>query len=237
MVSKAELGELCRMTDAEFTAWQAQVNRSSCNKLVGESGIRGVCRFRNKWKAETRHGGRFVFIGTFESKHEAARAYDRFVLAHRGRKALLTFHPRNYVTPEGDLLPAVKKKAKTTCSYGKAAGAAWAGQGPPPPPPPPPSTLQLLASVFRLMGETGFGQAEDVAKGLHDEGVNIPRACEELRDIIVRGIIDSKCKKYFASVHQHLHTLHSSVSKRAPAKRRAIAPSDAHASRIRRVKS
>ena len=108
MVSKAELGELYQMTDAQFTAWQDELNRSSRNKLVGESGFRGVCRFRNKWKAETRHGGRFVFIGTFESKHEAARAYDRFVLAHRGRKALLTFHPRNYVTPEGDLLPAEK---------------------------------------------------------------------------------------------------------------------------------
>ena len=106
MVSKAELGELYRMTDAEFTAWQDVLKRSIPNKLIGASGYRGVTRNRNNWQARSRHGRGNVNIGTFESKHEAVRAYDRFVLAHLGRNALLNFHPRNYLSPEGELLPA-----------------------------------------------------------------------------------------------------------------------------------
>ena len=111
-VSKAELSELCRMTDAEFTSWQDELSLSK-NRPVGVSGFRGVFRHSNsnKWQvqARTRHGRVQVYIGIFESKLEAARAYDRFNLAHRGRDALLNFHPRNYVSPEGDLLPAEKE--------------------------------------------------------------------------------------------------------------------------------
>ena len=105
-VSKAELSELYRMTDAQFTAWQGELSRSLGQKLVGASGYRGVSRNRNKWQARTNHGGVNVHIGYFESKREAARAHDRVSLARRGRNALINFHPRNYVSPEGDLLPA-----------------------------------------------------------------------------------------------------------------------------------
>ena len=105
-VSKAELSELCRMTDAEFTSWQDELSRKF--PPVGASGYRGVCRNRNKWQVRIKLG-RDVPIGSFETKREAARAHDRFNLPHRGRKALLNFHPRNYVSPEGDLLPAEKE--------------------------------------------------------------------------------------------------------------------------------
>ena len=106
MVSKAELSELYQMTDAQFTAWQDELSRKF--PPVGASGFRGVFRNHNKWKAQGSHGGHTVTIGSFESKHEAARLYDRFFLSQRGRNALLNFHPRNYVSPEGDLLPAEK---------------------------------------------------------------------------------------------------------------------------------
>ena len=106
-VSKAELSELYRMTDAQFTARQAMLNRSK-SKPIGASGFRGVYRPRHniKWLAQANQGGCMVHIGTFETKREAARAHDRFVLAHRGRNALLNFHPRNYLYPDGYLLPA-----------------------------------------------------------------------------------------------------------------------------------
>ena len=96
------------MTDAQFTAWQGELSRSLGQKLVGASGYRGVSRNRNKWQVRIKLG-RDVPIGSFETKREAARAHDRFNLPHRGRKALLNFHPRNYVSPEGDLLPAEKE--------------------------------------------------------------------------------------------------------------------------------
>ena len=105
-VSKAELSELYRMTDAEFTAWQAELSKS---RPVGASGFRGVKRTGNKWKVRSALGGRNVHLGTFDTKREAARAYDRYYLAHRGRKAILNFHPTEYVSPEGDLLPAGKE--------------------------------------------------------------------------------------------------------------------------------
>ena len=105
MVSKAELSELYQMTDAEFTAWQDELSRLKCKSPVGASGYRGLSRNHTRWQARTQGKGA-VHIGTFESKHEAVRAYDRFVLAHLGRNALLNFHPRNYLSPEGELLPA-----------------------------------------------------------------------------------------------------------------------------------
>ena len=104
------------MTDAEFTAWQDELSRLKGKKLVGASGFRGVARNRNNWQARSRHGRGNVNIGTFESKHEAVRAYDRFVLAHLGRNALLNYHPRNYVSPEGDLLPAEGEPSGTSPS-------------------------------------------------------------------------------------------------------------------------
>ena len=100
-VSKAELSELSRITDAEFTA-----ELSYRIPPVGANGFRGVSRHCNRWQARTNHGGVNVHIGYFESKREAARAHDRVSLARRGRNALINFHPRNYVSPEGDLLPA-----------------------------------------------------------------------------------------------------------------------------------
>ncbi len=103
-VSKAELSELSRITDAEFTARQAELSYRI--PPVGASGFRGVSRHCNRWQARTNHGGVNVHIGYFESKREAARAHDRVSLAQRGRNALINFHPRNYVSPEGDLLPA-----------------------------------------------------------------------------------------------------------------------------------
>ena len=112
--SKAELSKLCRMTNDEFKAWQAEVGRV---RPLNASGYRGLrARTNSRWAVHGTplEGRKQVLLGTFDCKREAARAYDRFNLAQRGRDAVLNFHPRNYLSPEGDLLPAEGEPSPST---------------------------------------------------------------------------------------------------------------------------
>lgn len=59
---------------------------------LGQSGFRGVCLTRNgkRWRAQIRHNGRELHLGTFDSPCEAASAYDAAVAKYRDEYATLS---------------------------------------------------------------------------------------------------------------------------------------------------
>lgn len=56
---------------------------------TNRSGFIGVCfaKRKNKWQAQARNNNRVVWLGYYDTKTEAARAYDIFVLEKRGQFA------------------------------------------------------------------------------------------------------------------------------------------------------
>jgi hypothetical protein len=58
----------------------------------------GVCAARNKWKAQLNHDGKQHYLGTFNTKQQAAAAYDKAVRQRRGPDAVCNFA----TTEEGD---------------------------------------------------------------------------------------------------------------------------------------
>lgn len=60
-------------------------------KVKSKSGYRGVIYLpdRDRWLAYTQFNGKMKYIGHFNNKHDAARAYNDFVLKHRGEFAVL----------------------------------------------------------------------------------------------------------------------------------------------------
>lgn len=82
---------------------------------VGAWGFRGVRSEGERWVAE----GGDEDLGRFSSKEAAARAHDRFVLAELGTDARLNFHPRTYLTQDGDIVPEAEEsesESSTTIS-------------------------------------------------------------------------------------------------------------------------
>lgn len=57
------------------------------------SGYKGVSWYSraNKWRSHFRQGRLSIYLGLFDSKEAAARAYDREVVKHRGGFAFLNF--------------------------------------------------------------------------------------------------------------------------------------------------
>lgn len=71
------------------TREQNMANRSIFES--NSSGYRGVCRYGEKWQAYLNVDGARRHIGTFESKEEAASAYDNHALVFHGEFANLNF--------------------------------------------------------------------------------------------------------------------------------------------------
>lgn len=90
-------GEYARLNHPieEVLAWQSPSHQLHSTNT---SGYRGVTRVKRdgRWQASYRHGHKLLYLGTFNTPDEAARAYDRTVLELRGEKAILNFPREDY---------------------------------------------------------------------------------------------------------------------------------------------
>jgi hypothetical protein len=79
---------------AEEAAAQAQAEHILMHpkqpKPRPPSGFYGVCADKRRWKAQVRYDGRYHYLGTFDTKQEAALAYDRKA-RQRGEDKLLNY--------------------------------------------------------------------------------------------------------------------------------------------------
>jgi hypothetical protein len=71
----------------------AQNCRNTGPYLNNKSGYRGVCWHKRdkQWRAQIKHNGKVIWIGGYQDKEEAARAYDNKALELQGEFANLNF--------------------------------------------------------------------------------------------------------------------------------------------------
>lgn len=87
-----------------------QVNGSfiagSNNNKKLTSRYRGVCwnKKNKRWQAAINSSGRYLYLGSYVSEEEAARAFDRAVLKIRGMRGKLNFNYQDYVNEHGILI-------------------------------------------------------------------------------------------------------------------------------------
>lgn len=77
---------------------------SSNKKLT--SRFRGVCwnKKNKRWQAAINSSGRYLYLGSYASEQEAAKAFDKAALRIRGKKARLNYRYCDYVDSAGNLL-------------------------------------------------------------------------------------------------------------------------------------
>ena len=127
----------------------AQLRRGSTGFSRGASRFRGVTRHHQhgRWEARIGRvlGNRYLYLGTFASEEEAARAYDVAALRHRGPKAVTNFARESYygnddqtpvVADEGPRPPASGRRetsetsvlggvVRACCSRTQATAVSW----------------------------------------------------------------------------------------------------------------
>ena len=60
-------------------------------KSRAKSGFYGVTKDGNKWKAQLKYGGRNHHLGTFDTREQAAAAFDKAAREHRGSTGMYNF--------------------------------------------------------------------------------------------------------------------------------------------------
>ncbi|GJN17382.1 hypothetical protein PR202_gb04444 [Eleusine coracana subsp. coracana] len=97
---KQEREKMKRMTREGYLA---TLRRRSCGFSRGISLYRGVAKHHHngRWEARIGHAGgkKYVYLGTFGSQEEAARAYDLAAVEIRGRSAITNFDISSYLQP------------------------------------------------------------------------------------------------------------------------------------------
>jgi hypothetical protein len=71
------------------TKSQNQANRGK--QINNTSGFKGVFELNEKWLAQIRFNGRSIYLGTYASKIQAAKAYDKAAVRYYGEFAKLNF--------------------------------------------------------------------------------------------------------------------------------------------------
>jgi hypothetical protein len=100
---------------AEEAASQAQAEHTLVHDLCADpksphpSGFHGVTAKRKRWQARIVYSGKIHYLGTFDTKQEAALAYDRAAREHGGSKK-----PLNYESMEAAQEAAAHAEAEHT---------------------------------------------------------------------------------------------------------------------------
>jgi hypothetical protein len=100
------------------------------NKALS-SRFRGVCwnKKNRRWQAAINASGKYLYLGSFVSEDEAAKAFDRAAIKIRGRRGRLNFPNEPYTDAEGNLLQDIELPEGTVTAAMRAAGGGGGGAG------------------------------------------------------------------------------------------------------------